>query len=656
MSFDDDAVDHIILPRVTAETTISKDRNHEMAHMSSDVDIERIYLDVVGGKKLDTDVRDVVLSAEFEDSIDQTPTFKITIHDPDWALLNSGALDTAIDVRVAPRRWYRLDAVEVDNDDITLTFITRNAAYLTYHKKRKVVSRSKVTRAQFIYSLVRSVKKVRIPFYCPQLDVRQPIAKLTESQRHSKDKKRKPGIPTSSEIRVQGVPADSSQRKNIEEVLQVGFEGVTINGKVRKASERVQVGAIMCITQESAARTSATAISQNGPQVGLFQQAKSTGWPATRNPTTDAIAFYKKFIPIVDSSAGGDMGELIDRVQGSGQPDLYNKWQDEASQTVGAFQGGGGLPSGDLAVAYEFDTRNGDHDENYLAATYRLAETVNWRAYWVRDALHFMSEEDLFKARARVALKRGEDGVEGFHGGWDRSKKANQITIDVRMDLWVCPVGTVVIWDEGGTFKGRWLVTNIRRPAFTDLGTIVLSQPMKEKKEPAHDMKTRQIGGGPFPDSGNIDGSPKEIIDTIVIPIAARYRMHSPGFSTVITADSVSAANSQHGATVDGNRSDHQGPPGVAWAADMSDGYTTPNEDKLADELAKTFGIPWTGSGLVTKTTKYNRFQLIYRTNRGGNHFNHVHFGVKKLADNPNSSNNIEDIQKRNKDVVKANP
>jgi hypothetical protein len=64
----------------------------------------------------------------------------------------------------------------------------------------------------------------------------------------------------------------------------------------------------------------------------------------------------------------------------------------------------------------------------------------------------------------------------------------------------------------------------------------------------------------------------------------------------------------------------------------MSNGSNpTPEMDKLARSLAKRFDIPWSGSGLVSAVHGGYRYQLIYRTTQGGNHFNHVHFGVRDV-------------------------
>ena len=125
--------------------------------------------------------------------------------------------------------------------------------------------------------------------------------------------------------------------------------------------------------------------------------------------------------------------------------------------------------------------------------------------------------------------------------------------------------------------------------------------------------------------SGPIEGTPEHIIDNIVLPIAPKCGIHR-------TPAENDAANARHGATNTGGRSDHQGPGNVAWAADMSNGSSpTPEMDKLARALAQRFDIPWNGSGLVNAVHGGYRYQLIYRTMTGGNHYNHVHFGVRDV-------------------------
>jgi hypothetical protein len=64
----------------------------------------------------------------------------------------------------------------------------------------------------------------------------------------------------------------------------------------------------------------------------------------------------------------------------------------------------------------------------------------------------------------------------------------------------------------------------------------------------------------------------------------------------------------------------------------MSNGYNTPAEERCAEELARIFDIPYKSSGGAFNRNAHGfRFQLIHRSMIGGNHYNHVHFGVKKL-------------------------
>lgn len=118
--------------------------------------------------------------------------------------------------------------------------------------------------------------------------------------------------------------------------------------------------------------------------------------------------------------------------------------------------------------------------------------------------------------------------------------------------------------------------------------------------------------------------NPKELIDRVVLPIARKHHID-------VTPASVAAANATHGPTVSGGRSDHQGPPNLAWAADMADGTLTKNERALAEDLNKVFHMGWKMGDLTSHTEGGFRFQLIHGcSDCGGDHTTHVHFGVRK--------------------------
>lgn len=129
----------------------------------------------------------------------------------------------------------------------------------------------------------------------------------------------------------------------------------------------------------------------------------------------------------------------------------------------------------------------------------------------------------------------------------------------------------------------------------------------------------------PLPKPGKLSGTPKRIVNRLVLESQRRGFPH-------MTLKRVFEANERHGPTVSGNRSDHQGPGNEAWAADISNGSNpTPEMDRFAKYLARKLGGHWSGSGAVSWVAEGYRMQLIYRSNVGGNHYNHIHIGIRKL-------------------------
>lgn len=84
--------------------------------------------------------------------------------------------------------------------------------------------------------------------------------------------------------------------------------------------------------------------------------------------------------------------------------------------------------------------------------------------------------------------------------------------------------------------------------------------------------------------------------------------------------------------TASGGVSDHWTGSKTAYAYDMSNGSRpTPQMDRFAAAVAAQLGVKgWKGGVLNVNRGGY-RYQVLYRTNVGGNHFNHVHVGVRKL-------------------------
>ena len=77
--------------------------------------------------------------------------------------------------------------------------------------------------------------------------------------------------------------------------------------------------------------------------------------------------------------------------------------------------------------------------------------------------------------------------------------------------------------------------------------------------------------------------------------------------------------------------SDHHISQKRAFAVDASNASSpTPEMDRFCRQIARRLGHPEFRGGVLTVPTGHGyRVQLLYRTNVGGNHFNHVHVGIR---------------------------
>jgi hypothetical protein len=86
--------------------------------------------------------------------------------------------------------------------------------------------------------------------------------------------------------------------------------------------------------------------------------------------------------------------------------------------------------------------------------------------------------------------------------------------------------------------------------------------------------------------------------------------------------------------TASGGVSDHWTGSKNSYAFDLSNGSApTPQMDKAARQLIRMLGGSYDGKSELVRNFTVNgyRVQILYRTNVGGNHFNHIHVGVRRL-------------------------
>jgi len=302
----------------------------------------------------------------------------------------------------------------------------------------------------------------------------------------------------SGEYKVKGKRATASQRRTIDGVLGQASKD--------KASRRVMIATIMCITQESGAGELANVMTGND-DVGIFQQGRN--WVSvkdSKDPQASTHSFlitgptsWKKVHRSV-KKAPGNLSLAIHQVQGNRDPNAYAQWEDEATRTVDAFVDSGGSSEDSYTKQYAYTRgEKGGQTENSWDAMARLVADVG--AYrWAAGNVLYAASGDEIRSQAPSLTITGDEGwlISRPSWSWASNRVISEVTLEVFADRWqIMPGGVVRLPREFGAMQGKWMVWNVSGPSLVSPeSTVVLRRPTRRKREPAPETGTRDGGGG----------------------------------------------------------------------------------------------------------------------------------------------------------------
>lgn len=506
--------------------------------MGQDYDPEAIKLQLKG--TIGIELQEAITDAEVERTIEGASTLTIHIVDHDRKLLRSNRLHNRADVKV-DGLWFRLVSVNKQEDMLDLVFETREVAVLRQYNKLIRIShkteRFSITRAKFILRLLREVKEFKIPWVIPELERIQAIEEdMTDQQTRytganstANATSRGQGIPhgaghkqiyrpsggagephaqrTVPWLTCKKVPLTNYQIDCCNKVLD---QGVRMNVK-----RKLLVMSIMCGIQEAnlgnpkQPAPGTQEYKWSNTSAGFFQEIAGQGQSEAerRDITASARRFFTGLQAAVHQNPGMSYGDLIQSVQRSAYEgdSTYGAHRAEAEKIVTAY--GAHSPeqnnmnpqddSGAPPLDYHFyrghvTTLNGKQKwtkENSWNCIQRLADEVNWRAFFISGTFYFMSEDQLFKSKPAAIIDENSKGIVSIDGEYDVGKNTSEVTITCHMGQWACPPGSTVQIINSGPFNGKWLVSHVRRSLFNNLGEITVKKPRPRLPEPAGDTQ-----------------------------------------------------------------------------------------------------------------------------------------------------------------------
>lgn len=577
------------------------------------------------------------LRADVTRSIEEASTISMDFHDPHRRILRSPLLETLVDVEV-DGLWFRLANVSSQGNILSLTFEARTVAYLRKYKGPEKAFREQVTRAEFIYALVRKVKEEQIRCWIPELHKERAVKSF--QLEHSMDinitDTRGQGLDMDADLTVKGVAANAQQLKLGDIILRAAAS--------HGASQEVMVGLITAAINESTIKNLSYGSESS---VGVFQLLSIHGTVEQRMDVGRSVSIF-----IEDGFTGaGSAEDLAPRMpiqqwlglvmyDAGGTPYPGLQYVPEAEKWVAAFGGGTGASytgsaSMDRAKRYPFEIES---DETYWDGFGRLADDVNFRRFEVCNVFQYVSEEQLGAQGPLIYVTEDTDGIDTVNFQYDTGLPVQEVQVEGRLKAWGAPPGTVAkLNDDYGPAAGLYIVSSITSSLFNDVFSATLKKPMKELPEPAPEVATKTVsfgesgsltgtgGGGPaggvqdITIEGTSPGDPEwggtvYIFRQFVDPFMADHGLQ-PG------------ARKEQGHTVGG---DHDPASLTSYATD----YPTTTGEGIAKALAAALGINnYTTNNfnnyVVTIDGRRVRFQILWGA--AVDHLDHVHVGARMV-------------------------
>jgi hypothetical protein len=483
--------------------------------MGTDVGVDKlaVYL----SSQIRFDVGDRIVDANVSRSIDASTTLTVTIDDYDRAVLNSGYLYNKLDVQV-DGLWFRLMGVDKSGDTLTLTFEDREIAVLRTYTSWKVALRSQVTRAEFILNLIQEVKEFKIPVVIPELHTVQPL------QRYDGDTKgidatlyKRKGITVESQAPKAPAPTKNTYWVNQIGALRDRDNKPLTKEKLANANTIIGVGEQMKANRKVIVSAVTTSIEEanlinnpggTGTSAGLFQQIDQYwgSYEDRTNPETSSRMYYQHAIENDAKWPHLSINDLCQSVQGSAYPNRYGIYEERADRIVTAYGITGGLTETDGAVANgqqqyndlgaggsfyfyrgNIENRLGQKirkPENTWTCIQRLADDVNWKAFFVSGTFYYISEDDLIKQQPAFTMNEWTEGIISVDGNFYEHKDSATLTVTADVGRWKVPPGALVIVQEMGPWDGRWLVSEYDRSLFNTQASITLTRERPALPEP----------------------------------------------------------------------------------------------------------------------------------------------------------------------------
>jgi len=472
----------------------------------------------LAGRRVDVIIGPGLRELREELTIDGSSIVRLTVFDPDRKLARSRLLDVdgkgrlERDVKlVVDRVVYLLAHVAKNGDDLELTFEDQTVARMRTARRRMRVNPQTLGVRGFIARLCRLAGVPEPITNDPgpleraaraRAGIGKTILRVRQA-RDEADERRRPGLPRrpprSANLTVKGQPITPSQLEIADRLLAVAEQ--------MGAGPKATIALIEAAIVESELSNPATPSADGYGSYGVLQARVGVSRGARGTIRTIAEARDIEYMAesfLVDkpgygfASKGGAMwlerrhpswtpGQIAQRVEMSAYPDRYDRYEAEARRIIELRSGVAGLTSG-LSATYTTvreATLVVERGETLWDAARRTAEAYGMRFFVVANQPYFIADEALMRSRPRATLSEDSPGIDWIDWEWAPRKVVRITRLQCRAAMWQLPVGVVVLLDDDcGPARGRWLVKSFERSRFSPQATVELCRGLLRPRVP----------------------------------------------------------------------------------------------------------------------------------------------------------------------------
>jgi hypothetical protein len=620
--------------------------------LARDVDVGAVVLGLAGNAwpSAQVHVSDSIVGGTIDRTMDGASTLQLQLEDPRRALLRSGIFDDQVDLPYGGQ-WWRLVQVQKSGDTLNLSFEDRVVSLLRQQTRPRKASRSKMTRAEFVLSLVNELKPPP-PFVSPQLHVRQNVAPITMSSQQLSASARTTaaggGFAPGANLTVKGVKATQEQIGLAQRALDVAAS--------LQATTRVQQALLEACIVESTITNPTTPSADGYGSRGIVQVRDVTA-ASMGISNTDVEQCVNAWLTRGFTGAGGGItyaaknpnlttGQIAQAIEGSAYPGRYDQYATEASRWVAAYQGKGGTGTVSVAQAtsaqpFQFQRggTNADGQNSWECMT-KLAQDVKWRCFVVDGAVWFVSEATLVDAQPVATLSEDTLGIDTIDFDVDNGKAKSQATVTARASRWAFAPGSCVVLENCGPADGRWLVQDYSRGLFDAAATITLKRETEPLREPAAQQTTTATPTVTTAAGATVAATPAGLDPLVAKAYAAAQVMDAQQYPYVWGGGHARCGTPDGG--VSGGEGGGIGLTGydcsgsscaVLGAAQM--GYALGGPVDVSGTIAAKWGAPGEGDQLTVWASSIHVWLEFKPPGRPAQHFGTGQWGINNPTDGP---------------------